>query len=184
MRKHSRVALIGLMLVLAGTIGTVALGHSAVETRVYSVAQVQVGRRADPHAWAGRTLLVRGGLISFAWGCGLGPGGGCQTHWEDLQPLVTCPHPSPLHGCEFAPLPALPSPLIVRRGPHFVVPDARPADPMRRLLGDLAGLPVVGRFVPPAAWRPDETLYRVRLVRLTPCPSPPAGQPCVDAILL
>src|SRR5207244_3505038 len=105
----------------------------------------------------------------------------CRMRWEELQPVLnSCPHPSPLHGCEFAARPAAP-PLIVQRSPHFTLPSTRP---MRQLWFALARLPIVGRLVPATAWQPDDTLYRIRLIRARPCPSPPVARPCVDAILL
>ena len=122
--KPFAVALAGFVLAggLALVVSTVSTGVGAFGP-VYTVSELRAGLAHNPHAWLGRTVLVRG----VALGLGLGLG-------------LSCPSNA---SCVFA-WPALVD--ADATGPHSVLPlSIGPANPLLALLRRLS---LVGRLVP------------------------------------
>lgn len=155
-------------LVVAAIVMAVSLAASA--RTVYTVAEVEARLRADPAAWAGRTVLVRGELETLAVGCGANvPGDSCQPiRWQEIQEV----DPPPSHTLSW---------LVLRSAAGRL---AAPAHGPDGLLLFLHRLPLIGRFVP-SPWGDGASVVRLRLLTPhRPAFLAPGSPPFPDAVLL
>lgn len=164
MRHLGLAAFAGVVLVGVG----VLLNMSAsMAGDVYSVRQLDREIRFHPQAVIGRSFLVRAVALTLGWGSGHGIIAGRQPFLIDppfSNNFSTTVYGSPATLLNVAGVAS--SVLIVGPRP--------PPSTGKRVLIVLARLPVIGRFFgvyPEDA--PD--VYRIQIVRTTPCPAPFGG---------
>ncbi len=157
------IALASVVLVGAGTVLMTAPTTSAA----YSVQQLDREIRLHPRAWVGRTVSVRAVGLTYFWGSGHGVAAGQQLLLID--PPFSGVFSSTAYGSR-----------TVRLNGAGVAASLLIAGPMpppssgKRLLIALAHVPVIGRLFGSSP-ETDPDIYRMRIVRAGPCPTPFGG---------
>jgi len=178
------------IVLLAGLAAAVV--PSPTPPAVYSLAQVQEGRRGDPAAWTGRVVSVRGWLGGIRLGYSTGPKPTDERffRWDVIEPgprgRGNTDYADPLTTCRQV-APRL-TPLVLTRAPgvHWPPPGAGEAPGGSPLLRLVSRVPVVGGLVPPSATHRG-IVFRLRLLpphRCTIIRAIGIARPYPDAILL
>ncbi len=157
------IVLAGVVLVGAGTVLTVASTTGAA----YSVQHLDREIRLYPRAWIGRTVSVRAVGLRYFWGSGYGIVAGQQALLID--PPFSAVFSSTAYGSRAVRLNGAGVAASLLIAGSLPQPSAG-----RRLLIILAHVPIIGRFFG-AGLDSAPDIYRIRIVRAGPCPTPFSG---------
>jgi hypothetical protein len=169
-----RITPLFLVVVLAVGLGVILVGNASDSEKVYTLAELQQARTAQPAAWVGRTVLVRGRFVDV--------GGGS---WGMVLPPInfsSCG--SPQRGVVIVTSSgSLALVVVPAKGVSFHTAALINHEPfLNSVLASVACLPVVGGLVPVSAVENASTL-RLRFVLKHLCTSL-IDPKCPDAVLL
>jgi hypothetical protein len=168
-----RLVFLLLVAVLAAGLVAVAVGYASDSGKVYTLAELQQARSAQPAAWVGRTVLVRGQILDVGQGA-----------WGAILPPFRYVCDGPQRGVSLAMSSRIRALLVVPAKGIRLPTSGLVIDEtlLTAVLDRVACLPVVGGLVPAPAVEYGSTL-RIRFLPKQLCTT--AFDPtCPDAVLL